>query len=326
MRKEPLLIILTFDTDYDFYYTPKKLYSQTKMKEEMLSWSSLEEGIPIINNLLRDYSDSFGEPIKFTWFLLSDKRQKENNNEYVHIFKKYKLIWDSLTSQGDELGLHVHLIEKQGDLWVQSIDDDKNIETIKEMMREWKSHFKFKSIRVGYCYQSNRLMELWNKLGFKIDSTALPKRRMEGRQYFDWKETPEKPFFPSKSNYKIPGKDHYNLLEVPFSIFLSKLKDDKEPVYRYLNLSFHPSIIKEPIKNYVRNKLVFHSVTHFFEFIPRFNLSKEENLLISFYKESLVQNLNQIINECKKINRPFKFLCISDLLTQEYIKNHVELN
>ena len=51
---EPLLIILTFDTDYDFYYTPKMEYSQTKLREEMLSWSSFEEGIPIINENLRE--------------------------------------------------------------------------------------------------------------------------------------------------------------------------------------------------------------------------------------------------------------------------------
>ena len=316
--EEALLILITFDTDYDFYYTPRKIYSQTRMKENMLSWSGLEEGIPIINENLRNFEDSYGNKINFTWFLLSDIREKEKNNDFAFIYKKYDSIWKGLTSNGDELGLHVHLIEKENDLWVQCINDDKNIQTLNNILKDWKEILEIKSIRFGYCYQSNRIMEFLEKKKFNIDSSALPRRKMIKRQYFDWEESPETPFHPSKSNYKIPGKESYNILEVPFSIFLSKLKDDKKPVYRYFNLSFHPYIIKDAIKMIVKSKQIIHSVTHFFEFIPRFNLSEEDNLLITFKNETLVQNLVQIINECKRINRPYQFIRMSDLLKYDF--------
>lgn len=319
MKKNPLLIIITFDTDYDFYYTPKKKYSQTSMKEEMLSWSSLEDGIPIINENLRHFEDSEGREINFTWFLLSDKRQKEKFNDYTHIYKKYTNFWKDLTSRGDELGLHIHLIEKQKDLWVQSINDDDNIKTLEEIIKEWRKLIIIDSIRMGYCYNSNRIMKLLEEYNFKIDSSALPKRKMEERQYFDWLESPMFPFHPSKANYKVPAEDHYNILEVPFTIFQSKLEDDLNPVYRYINLSFHPHILGNVIKNIVKNYPIIHSISHFFEFIPRFNLDEKENLLIAFNKDALLRNLSNIIKACKEINRSYRFICISELLKYQNI-------
>ncbi|KKM01823.1 hypothetical protein LCGC14_1790600, partial [marine sediment metagenome] len=246
-------------------------------------------------------------------------RQKEKNNDYTYIYKKYIKFWKDLASKGDELGLHVHLIEKQKDLWVQSINDDDNIITLEEIIKEWQNLIKIDSIRMGYCYNSNKIMKLLEEYNFKIDSSSLPKRKMEERQCFDWLESPKFPFHPSKEtaskvNYKVPAKVHYNILEVPFTIFLSKLEDDPKPVYRYINLSFHPHIIKNVIKDIVKNYPIIHSVSHFFEFIPRFNLDKKENLLIAFNKDALVQNLYNIIKACKEINRSYRFLCISELI------------
>ncbi len=310
--KDPLLISITFDTDYDYYYTPKKEYSQVKMKEDMLSWSSMEEGIPIINDKLRCFSDSYGNEICFTWFLLSDNRQMEKNQDYTFIYKKYKHFWKDLINKGDELGLHVHLIEKSNDLWVQCIDDNKNLNTLRELISAWEHLINFKSIRFGYCYQSNRIMNFVNNAGFFIDSSALPRRKVDGPQYFDWEETPEHPYHPSKQNYKVPSEDNLDILEVPFSIFKSKLKDDKNPVYRYINLSFHPFILKKEFERIVKTKKILNIVTHFFEFIPRFNLSNKKNLLIAFNSEVLVNNLKNLINTCVKLNRPYKFVRISE--------------
>ncbi len=84
-------------------------------------------------------------------------------------------------------------------------------------------------------------------------------------------------------------------------------------------MSFHPFILKKEFQRITETKMYLNTVTHFFEFISRFNLSPKENLLIAFNSEDLVENIKNLINACEKLNRLYKFIRISDYIDYFYI-------
>jgi hypothetical protein len=162
---------------------------------------------------------------------------------------------------------------------------------------------------MGEGYHSNRCMKLFDKLGFKVDSTAMPGRARNDERKFDWTGTPAHPYHPSKEDYRVPGKDPLGILEVPMSMIQLQTSYDAVPLPRYLDLSFNNDLMRDGISELVASEDLIVSITHPFELVP----GPKKHPLISFDVREAVRNIEFIIRCCEKASRPIRFISLSEV-------------
>ncbi|KAA3620153.1 MAG: T9SS C-terminal target domain-containing protein [Calditrichaeota bacterium] len=173
-----------------------------------------------------DLLDSFGQPMKMTWWMMAGNifRYATNTNVPVpnimtlYLMKKYH--GENVLATGDELSLHYHTFLwsdydqdgtyywNQAKSFLESLDDFKV--TLAQFLLEEKV-FPV-SFRSGWHYMDND----WQRY---LDERVLPYsmhndypgKRTEDLEpinnLFDWSEAPSTfiPYHPSTENYQIPG-------------------------------------------------------------------------------------------------------------------------
>jgi hypothetical protein len=131
---------------------------------------------------------------------------------------------------GDELGWHPHFW-RQDDQTRSWYQDAKDAEWQLSMLRQSHEAYmrvfpgRARSVRMGWDYHNNQTFQTLEQLGVVADFSAIPglrtARGSNSRQrenLFDWYETPRSPYFPSRSDYRRPGRsgeDSYTLIEAP---------------------------------------------------------------------------------------------------------------
>ena len=274
------------------------------------NFDGIEDAASLISEELRGIEDSFGEEIKFTWFIRADNQLKTIYGNAGYLLERYNTLWNDLKNVGDEIGWHPHIYCLDAGKWKLETRDDYLEKKLIESYETITRYFNVTSARVGEGFQSNRSIQVLDRLGIKVDSTALPNRkRKDNERFFDWIGTPEHPYYPSKNDYRTPGADELNILEVPMSTIRMKTSYDVTPLNRYVNLSFYNSLMKDGIKELVKNKDIIVTITHPYEVLP---YSKKHSL-ISFNINEAKKNLLNIIKECKEINRAYKFITMSEV-------------
>jgi hypothetical protein len=89
------------------------------------------------------------------------------------------------------------------------------------------------SVRMGWSYHNNSTLERLDRLGIKVDLSALPgyrtydaAPRLRSENQFDWYMSPRKPYRPSRADYRRPARDgeaSLGILEVPSFVASSRL-------------------------------------------------------------------------------------------------------
>ena len=210
----------------------------------------------------------------------------------------------------DRLVPHVYRRLNSGE-WVLEKRDKYLEKKLVESYETITRRFPMSSARMGKCFHNNRTMNLFDSLGIKIDSTALPSRKRNDTKRFLIGRTHQLPYTThSKTDYRIQGKgkDRLNIIEVPMSTIKIKTSYDRVPLDRYLNISFHINLLRDYIKKLVRNGDVVVAPTHPYEIIPIYS---KKHPLISFSMKNAKRVLLTIIKdikECERINRPYKFI------------------
>lgn len=274
------------------------------------NFDGIEDAASLILKELRGIKDSFGEEIKFTWFVRADNQLKTIYGDATYLLERYNSLWRDLKKDRDEIGWHPHIYYLDAGKWkLETLDDPLETKLI-ESHEAITKYFDVSSARMGEGFHSTKSMSVLDKLGIKVDSTALPNRkRADSERFFDWIGTPEHPYHPSKNDYRIPGKDELNILEVPMSTIRMKTSYDVTPLNRYVNLSFYNSLMNDGIKELVKTKDIIVTITHPYEVL---SYSKGHSLL-SFDINEAEKNLFNIIKACKEINRAYKFITMSDV-------------
>lgn len=305
-----LEILLTIDIDADVFDNSfKKKYESNQIP----SWEGLKIGVPQIIELFDCYKGSDGSDCIATWFVRADDQigYYFGNNSYI--FSKFHKNWKILFEKGHEIAWHPHLYKLDNDIWPQ----EYNSSALKEQLYRSKisiqmAGWEVKSSRIGEAYCSNSIINDLSELGIKVDSSALPGRsRKDGERTIDWINSPFKPYYPSKADYRIPGSPSYPILEIPFSMALIKADYDTVPIYRYVDLSFWHRSMKDGLKNIINDNSILNTIIHPSTVLPE--LSSKPHGLLSFDIMEVKKNLDFIINTATDRGIEFTFKTISKI-------------
>lgn len=263
-------ICITFDVDNESYLESRSI------DELDLYFQSMRE-------IISSYKD-----IKTTWFLRIDRQAESigGRPDYVFITHRDKIKW--LLDNGHEVGWHHHAYIKQNDKWVQDLNEDRICHDLKSY-GEIALSYGVKSLRAGWGFHTNATIKTTNDLGIKIDSSAIPRPRYSWEKSSkDWNNTPAHPYFPSKKDYRLPGKPEVGILEIPISVTrIEAPYDTDKGILRYINLAYHREIFKKAMESVMKDNEYIVIIAHPYEFFDG-----HKNPLLSFDISSLKSNLD----------------------------------
>jgi hypothetical protein len=305
-----LTIALTIDIDADVF--DQSLQSDPFLNQEP-GWTGLEQGVPMLTELFGSYKSSDGSDCVATWFVRADDQVGYYFEDNAYLFSHYKKYWDPLSEKGHEIAWHPHLYRFHNETWIQQTDPEGlNIQLQTSFHSIGDKGWNIKSSRIGEAYFSNNMAQQLVSLGILCDSTALPGReRKDDTRSIDWLISPERPYYPSVNDYRIPGEPHTKLLEIPFSMAEVLADYDKAPLKRYIDLSFWHRALKDGLHNIVNDQAILTTIVHPSTVVA--GLSAKPHGLLSYSMEEVRKNLDFIIALAKEKNIEYRFKTISQV-------------
>lgn len=304
-----IYISITIDFDPDV--------ATVSNERQVLEWNSFE----IIPDLFCCL-DEFKAPAMC--FLRMDDQINKIKGSYIYLYEKYRTLWDSLLNKGHQLGLHPHLYDfcEEKRLFLPSLnplDACRQLERIHSAAGN--AGLSFQCIRMGESFHNSQLMHLVDKLGYVIDSTAIPGRvRKDDARIIDWGQTPNNPYFPSVNDHRIPGKESLNILEVPMTSMKFQAPYDEEPKVRYASLTYHPKIFQAGLLKHLSlvsdaliNYLVF--IIHPGELLKTGSQDPSASLY-AFDVKAVRQNIINTIQAISDRGWKFEFVRLNDVRAQ----------
>jgi hypothetical protein len=306
-NKKYFYICLSFDTDSD----PNFKFDQRNKR--ILGWKGMS-GIYLIRKEINKLEKKYKIEIPLTWFVRSDNQIKFYKKKSTWLLEKYKAFWKKEMSNGSELQWHAHLYRRENENWFQENNIDKIKKDLKSNLRDIKRYYKPECVRIGEAYMNNNLMNFLKKIKLRADSSCLPgRKRHDKEKYFDWSHSRNQPYFPSNINYQKNQNKILDFLEIPMNTIYTKTTYDKEPIKRYINLSFKPQILKKNLNKFIKNNKFLVSITHPYEILKMFK-NRKNSKLVTFDIFSLRDNIEQIIAISKKNELEMKFITMSQLI------------
>ncbi len=242
-------------------------------------------------------------PVKTSWFLRIDSQMESVFGTPDFCLKKNTEIIDELKKNDHEIGWHHHAYKYENENWLQETNEAK---IINELLVYGKiaRQYKLNVCRMGWGFQTNATMKVLSDLGFRIDSSGIPRPKYKwDLSVMDWEGALTHPYYPSALNYKQSGDDSLPILEAPLTTSYLRAAYDTEDVVRYVNPCYHHNKFKESF-NTIRNKDSICMIMHPYESMP-YTTSHD---LISFSFEDLKSNIEFLLME------NYEFICFEDLM------------
>ena len=195
-----------------------------------------------IQNTLKEFKE-----IKTTWFLRIDKQIDRVSGVNEYIFTKNKKNIDWLVNNGHEVALHFHSYEFNNGLWVQSLNEGLICDELyRSALRGVE--FGLKGIRMGWGYHTNNTMKMISELGYKYDSSAIPRPVYDFElSTRDWSLTSSNIYNPSISDYRVPGDLNHKIIEIPMSTVPISAPTDTVEMIRTINPVYETSIFLDSL-------------------------------------------------------------------------------
>ncbi len=246
---------------------------------------------------------------KSTWFIRIDEQIEALYGKANYVFSRHKKEICELRQNGHEIGWHPHCYALVDGQWKQNANVNDILNELKKYAPLAQSN-NVRSVRMGWGFHKNETMELLSNLGFLVDSSAIPRPTYRWEETDrDWNGTPSEPYFPSKPDYRIPGEPPLSILEVPMSVTHIKSPSDNEQVLRYINLAYHPDLLREPMELWIAEHSCLITVTHPYELLRR----KKTHDLLAFDPSTFEQNLTAIDEVAQKKGISVSFRTLSEL-------------
>jgi len=332
------------DPDVLGYNLPATRFDAYKDK---LGWKGVNN-IPKAREICNSVEDSNSNDVKITWYVRSDKQMKIIFNDYAYPLKNFSNIWKELEQQGDEIGWHPHLCRwsNQNKCWYQETFDNKWISHClekghKEFLRLAKN---LTSIKMGWRFHNNYTIKKVNDLGLTVDLSASPGIKCEGSpdergshylNAYDWSITPQKPYFPSKKDYRRPPKNNeqsLSVLEIPATTAPKSFsRIFVEEVLRLAPLGLRKRILKGADIQFksIPHRYVANITSPSFKHISKQkfkeakrNQKANTNLVAVFHPielfkpkafMNLKENLKALTELSKRLKVPFRFLTATEM-------------
>jgi hypothetical protein len=318
MNKNKIKIAITADTDSDFYFG-NQAEQYNAIDKSIIGWKGLEKGMPILADVIKEFSDKHNINIPISWFVRCDGQIGDQYQNRAYLLEKYNDWWHDRISLGDEVQWHAHLYDFKNNSWVQETDKANISRDLELSSREFiNSGYQYNCLRIGESYCSNDVLDICENLDIKFGSSSMPGRyRQDAEKTIDWLNTPNKPFSPSVSDYRIEQEHNRNFLEFPLNTVKTKVGYDKDYLPRYVNLAFNKGILREGLEEFFRENDTLFSITHPFEVVEDFfvDTNQKSHPLLSFNAKSVIDNLEDILLISKRLKREIEFLRVSDIIS-----------
>jgi hypothetical protein len=194
--------------------------------------------------------------IKTTWFVRIDKDIERRFGSPKSIFLKNKKKIDWLKDNGHEIALHFHSFAHRGSEWSQNLDHDSVSQELQECAYIGRE-LGLDGVRMGWAYHTNKTMSIISKLGYKYDSTAIPRPQYQFEvSVRDWSVTSSDMFFPSTSDYRVPGNPRHTVLEIPISTVPISTPTDTVNMLRCISPGYKTKFLETALNKVKTNFLV----------------------------------------------------------------------
>lgn len=335
-------IIIGCDCDQD-----RSEYGGTLLDVRELKWKGIEQGLENVKEIFSRAKDKVGNHAKVTWFIRSDLMIKKIYGSSSWCAEYYRNLWNDLKLRGDELSWHPHLTRWSDikNCWYQEIQDKRWIE---KCLREGHSNLEkelgipIRSAKAGYYFHNNSTMKIFNDLGIRIDLSATPgiiNKGLSRRGSFfvsayDWKITPDFPYFPSVEDYRRPARSNeysLSILECPISIYCKVSKRTLLSLSPFRPRSKKKFALPKPFRDRITLFLTMHPEYFAVQLKRKFKEAKsnEMSYLHAYFHpdellikkgflsiENLKKNLMNILAFSKKYNASFEFLTATEFLNR----------
>jgi hypothetical protein len=266
-------IFVTIDVDMTDYFSGNKL-------------DEFDVTFTVISNILKNNNH-----LKTTWFIRIDNHIKTIYGNADYIFNKHRSKLDWLLDNGHELGWHHHAYKFFDNKWIQEIDENIISEQLK-INAEIAYKYNLKTSRMGWGFHTNKTMKVLNDLGFKIDSSAIPRPIYNWELTTkDWTITPPFPYYPSLKDYRVSEINNLQIIEFPISTAFVKSKNDTEKIMRYINTAYYSNQFKNIIENNFVHEILC-TIMHPYEIIS--NTAGHD--LLAFSEFEFKKNIEYLAN------------------------------
>lgn len=291
--------VLTVDVEGSWFDHP---HQQRNFDIEVIM-----QALGILETALNELEDELATQIPVTWFIRCDDSVAHtlgSTSGFLHWLESFIL---RRTHRKDQFGLHPHFYDKSTfDLEYMGATEQQQVEIFHRAYNAWQGFFQEtpKLSRMGEAIMSSVLSDAIAKSDIQIDASALPGRIIQ-RQGFqvDWQHTPQTPYKPSISDYKVAAQNPTSAqayTQAPFSMVPIRLDHDQFRGQRYLNLSYHPHYLHPAIDELSTDGALI-TVIHPHELMS----SKKGHALISYSVDCFKNNVRYL---CRKFATEFSLL------------------
>jgi hypothetical protein len=202
-----------------------------------------------------------------TWLVRVDGRIEVDSGDptSAHAAAAHRL--RDFVARGHELAWHPHAYVRHNGRWAQNT----NAESVARELRLYAPVARglgLRSVRMGWGFHTNETMHEIAAREFSVDSTAIPRPVYPWDRLKDWSTTPERPYRPSRDDYRLPGSPALPILELPISVATIRAPYDAGVVVRYLNPAYQPTFVGDVLRDWFATRLYAVLVTHPHELFP----------------------------------------------------------
>jgi hypothetical protein len=300
-------LALTIDTD------PDGLNTFTPDRAD-LCWDGLHFAMERFHDALPG--------IPLTWYVRADGQLEAAYGSSRYLLDTYSDFWHDALAGGDELGWHPHLYTVPQDASQPEIILE-SAAAVSELRRIWESIKDYSlgmpSFRMGEAWHSAETLNLIERLGFTVDSTAIPNRDDSASGHpRNWKDAPNQPYYPDYANVRQAGQVR-PLLEVPMNSWYFQAPYDKAPKLRYMNPCIHTALWEQALDRWADKLSENQAENYCWVFIlhPAEAMPHEQNDQLYAYSLEVVQaNLDLFARRIESIGQEYRFSTLFDAAKQ----------
>lgn len=173
-------------------------------------WHGAPETLDRLDRWRPWLAEATGAPVRFSWFWRADPQIEETYGSADWGLVRYRAVWESTTTRGDEHGVHPHAWRRNGSSgrWISDYRDPRWIaRCIRLSLDTFERHLgrPCRLIRFGDRWMSTRTARVLERLGVHVDLTvepgAPPEYEDSNAPKPDYTAVRSRPYRPARSNF-----------------------------------------------------------------------------------------------------------------------------